>query len=324
MSSPFHRQHRLRHNEGLRDLLTETTLSVTDFVMPIFINEALVEPVEIKSLPGIYQHSIVSLNEECREISDLGIKAVILFGIPKEKDADGSEADNPEGIIQKAIRQIKEKFPDLIVIADCCLCEYTDHGHCGIMNKGKLQNDATLNRLHSVALSYAEAGVDIIAPSGMMDGMVSEIRFALESNGFHNIGILSYSSKFASALYGPFRDAAGSADNFKGDRRHHQLGVGQRREAIREAAIDEDEGADMLMVKPTTLYLDIIRDIRDNTMLPLWAYHVSGEYAALENAIENGIMERDAALRETFLSIKRAGAETIITYYAKALAKILA
>jgi porphobilinogen synthase len=292
--------------------------------MPIFVNEALVEPEEIKSLPGIYQHSIVSLNEECREISDLGIKAVILFGIPKEKDAEGSEADNPDGIIQKAIRRIKEKFPHLVVIADCCLCEYTAHGHCGIMEDGALLNDPTLDRLHSVALSYAEAGADIIAPSGMMDGMVGEIRYALESNGHYNVGILSYSSKFSSALYGPFRDAAGSADNFKGDRRHHQLGPGQRREAIREAAIDEDEGADMLMVKPATLYLDIIRDIRDNTMLPLFAYHVSGEYAALENAIENGIMDREDALRETFISIKRAGADTIITYYAKALAKILA
>ena len=317
MSFPNTRLQRYRRDTTVRELVAENRLNPADFVMPIFIHEGINEKQAINSLPGIFQHTLESLKQEIDDIQSANIKAVMLFGIPTQKDPLGKEAYNPNGIIQKAIRQIKQQSPNMIIIVDCCLCEYTDHGHCGVMDGNQLENDKTLDLLQKTALTYAQSGADCIAPSGMMDGMVQAIRNVLDTNNFNQVSIMSYAVKYASQLYGPFREAAGSQDNFAGDRNHHQLQVSQRREAIREAILDEQEGADYLMVKPASLYLDIIRDLREETLLPLAAYHVSGEYAMIKKAAQEGLCNEQAMFEETFLSLKRAGVDLIITYYAK-------
>ena len=317
------RPQRIRQNKLLRDLTNETLLQVKDLIMPIFIHEGLDKPHAIASLPGIYQYPLNELNHHVQSIINDGIKSVILFGIPNIKDEIGSEASNPNGVIQRAIRQLKIQFPDLLIIADCCLCEYTDHGHCGVMNQNKLNHRETLTRLKSIALSYAKEGVDIIAPSGMMDGMVTAIRSVLDDNNFEMLPVMSYAVKYASAFYGPFRDAAGSEGVFKGDRKHHQLGIGQREEALREAELDSQEGADFLMVKPAMAYLDIIRDLKNTTHVPLAAYHVSGEYAMIKHAAQAGAVDEQTAFEEQLIAIKRAGAQLIITYYAQDMAQYL-
>ena len=312
---------RYRHNQTIRDLVSETTVSTNDLIMPIFVHETLTEKREIASLPGLYQWSLNDVLDEVNEIVALGIKAVILFGIPENKDAAGSSASLESGVIQETIRKIKAAHPKLIVIADCCLCEYTDHGNCGVLNGNTFNTNATLTRLNEIAVSYARAGVDIVAPSGMMDGMVRSIRTALDNDNFHGVSIMSYSSKFASSLYGPFRDAAGSSE-FCGDRKHHQLNPSQRKEALRESIIDEQEGADYLMVKPVMFYLDICRDIAEQSQLPLAAYQVSGEYAMLKQAAASGMADEYDLFHESLLSIKRAGVSLIITYYAKDFARV--
>ncbi len=316
----YQHHHRYRLTQELRDLFQETSLSVNDVILPIFIHESLTQKKPILSLPGFDQWSLNDVKDEITTAQSLGIKAIILFGIPTIKNETGSQADNDNGIIQKAIRHIKSIAPDMIVIADTCLCEYTSHGHCGIQVNGHLDNNATLNRLASVAISYAKAGADIIAPSGMMDGMVNAIRTALDSANYHHISIMSYSVKYASAFYGPFRDAAGSGDHFKGNRKHHQMNITQSREALLEASADSAEGADILMVKPAGAYLDIIFQLRQSYNLPIAAYQVSGEYAMLKNAAAQGIIDNDQAMIESLTAIKRAGADLIITYFAKELA----
>lgn len=317
--TPFKRFHRLRKNDAMRRLLAETHLHKDQLVMPIFINEGLDSPQPIQSLPGISQQSPSSLIDEVGDMHRLGIQSVILFGIPNNKDAVGSNAHHPDGVVQNAIHAIKTTYPEMIVIADCCLCEYTDHGHCGIMSDMKLDNDSTLKRLSDIALSYADAGCDIIAPSGMMDGMVDTIRHALDRRGYLGVNIMSYAIKYASAFYGPFRDAAGSTDTFKGDRKHHQMNPPQIREALHEAAADIDEGADIIMIKPAMMYLDIIRQITDAYAVPTAAYQVSGEYAMLLHAEAAGIVPKDTAMLESLMAIRRSGADIIISYAVKAL-----
>ncbi len=316
MSFPI-RLSRFRGTPAIRSLTAETQLSAADFVLPLFVSECIAGSRPISSLPDVSQYDLSSLVEEVRSCVAVGIKAVMLFGIPQHKDSRGTAAHDPEGIVQRAIRALKSEFSDLVIMADCCLCEYTDHGHCGIMTESGLDNDETLKILQAVACSYAEAGADVVAPSGMMDGMVASIRTALDQADFTSTLILSYAVKYASHFYGPFREAAGAAGNFKGDRRHHQLAPSQRMEGIREAELDVAEGADMLMVKPAGLYLDMIRDLRERTLLPLAAYHVSGEYAMIKAAAKAGIVDEYEAFNETFIAIKRAGAGLIITYYAK-------
>lgn len=322
MSHPVHRLQRLRTTPSMRALVNETAVQPGNLIMPVFIREDITTPQEIASLPGVMQHSLQSLDKEINDIRRLGLNAIILFGIPARKDPSGSEAWNPNGIVQQAIAQIKSRHQEMIVIADCCLCEYTDHGHCGILRNGKLDNDATLEKLSRIAATYAHAGADIIAPSGMMDGMVAAIRKGLDDNGFPLTAIMSYAIKYASAFYGPFREAAGSAAHFSGDRKHHQMAPSQRREAFLEAKYDEEEGADILMIKPAAAYLDIIRDVRDHTALPVAAYHVSGEYAMLKAAAKQGIVSEHEAFTEVLTGIKRAGADLIISYYAKEFCKI--
>lgn len=313
---PSQRLQRLRKTPALRALVAETKLSADDFIMPIFIHEDLHDARPIHALPGMYQHSLETLSDEVKRIQSVGIKAVILFGIPTHKTPNAEESYNPNGIVQKAITQIKTQFPNCVVIADCCLCEYTANGHCFIMPNGQPDNDATLTVLQKIAVSYAKAGADIIAPSGMMDGMVYAIRSALDQHGYPLTAIMSYAVKYASAFYGPFREAAGSSNVFVGDRKHHQMNPAQRNEAFREAEQDIQEGADMLMVKPASVYMDIIRDIRNTSHLPLAAYHVSGEYAALKAAAKAGVLEEFSAFEEVFLGLKRAGADLIISYFA--------
>lgn len=319
---PKNKLQRYRHTAQMRQFVCERTISVKDFIMPIFINEAIEGVKAVPSLPGINQYSLPSLFDEVAEIVSLGIPAVILFGIPKQKDQLASEAFNDSGVIQRGIRLIKEHFPELVVIADCCLCEYTDHGQCGVLKQGKISGAETLETLGKIAVSYAEAGVDIVAPSGMIDGMVSEIRAALDQASYDMVSILSYSTKFASCFYGPFREAAGS-NQFAGDRKHHQLSPTQGREALLEAECDIQEGADMMMVKPALAYLDIIRQLRDRYSHPLVAYHVSGEYAMVKHAARAAMVDESAAFEEIFVAMKRAGADRIISYFAKQYARNL-
>ncbi len=321
----FKRFRRLRINPVLRDLLTETKLSVDDFIYPLFIKD--VEGSlrqEIESMPGVFQLSIDEAKKECDELKKLGLKSIILFGIPKVKDSIGSDALCEEGIISKAIKEIKKAHPDMFVISDLCFCEYTDHGHCGILDKKQetVNNDATLEILAKQALIHAKAGVDMIAPSGMMDGMIETLRKALDENGYEYLPIMSYSTKFASAYYGPFRDVAESAPSF-GDRRSYQMNPANRNEAILESLEDEKEGADILMVKPALAYLDIIRDIKNSSKLPLAVYNVSGEYSMLKVAGQAGVIDYERVMMETLIAFKRAGADIIITYHAKEAAKIL-
>jgi len=320
----FTRFRRKRLSPVLRDLLRETTLSVNDFIYPLFIRSGEGIKNEVASMPGVYQMSIDTAIKECSELKKLGIYAVILFGIPDIKDSVGSDAMCEHGIIATAVRELKKAHPDMFIITDLCFCEYTDHGHCGVLDPvlETVDNDITLDNLGKQAIVHAKAGVDMIAPSGMMDGMIEAIRDALDSAGYSHIPIMSYSTKFASAYYGPFRDVAESAPSF-GDRRSYQMDPANRREAILESLEDEAQGADILMVKPALAYMDIIRDIREASKLPLAVYNVSGEYSMLKMAAKAGVIDYERVMMETLLGFKRAGADIIITYHAKEAAKIL-
>ncbi|MCI0713237.1 MAG: porphobilinogen synthase [Chloroflexi bacterium] len=325
---PELRARRMRRTRTMRQLVRETSLSPDDFVYPLFVRYGEDVKNPIKSMPGQFQMSVDRLKAEVKELKSLGIKAVILFGIPAHKDPNGSDNYNPEGIVPQAIREIKNAAPDMLVISDMCFCEYTDHGHCGIINmpesshysdrvpEGYLLNDATLHLLAKASVVHASAGADIIAPSGMIDGMVRAIRGGLDVSGYKNTAILSYAAKYASSFYGPFRDAAESPPSF-GDRSEYQMDPANRREALKEVALDVAEGADMLMVKPAMPYLDIIREVRDRYTLPLAAYQVSGEFSMIHAAAQNGWLDLERAALESLLSIKRAGADLILTYFAK-------
>jgi len=317
MAFPRTRLRRLRAKENLRRLVRETVLSVDDLVYPLFVTHGRNVQQEIPSMPNNYRWSLDRLPEEVEEVASLGIPAVLLFGIPEHKDEVGSGAYAEDGIVQEAIRVIKRVVPELLVIADTCLCEYTSHGHCGVVTEdGQLLNDPTLELLQKAALSQARAGADIIAPSDMMDGRVGAIRQTLDENGFSHVPILAYSAKFASAFYGPFRDAADSAPRF-GDRRAYQMDPPNRREALREVLLDIEEGADIVMVKPALAYLDLIREVRDATPLPVAAYNVSGEFAMVKAAAQNGWLDERRVALEILMGIKRAGADIILTYHAK-------
>ena len=328
MQFPMYRPRRLRGNKLIRDLVRENHLSVKDLIMPLFVRPGNSIKNEISSMPENYQFSVDTLVEEVKELASLGIPGVILFGIPSTKDELGTEAYADDGIIQKAVRAIKENVSDILVITDVCMCEYTNHGHCGFIKKDEksgehlIDNDETLKLLTKEALSHAEAGVDIVAPSDMMDGRVGAIRDILDDNGYDNIPIMSYSAKYASAYYGPFRDAAESPPSF-GDRRSYQMDISNAEEAIREVALDIDEGADIVMVKPALPYLDIIRLIKDNFSHPIAAYNVSGEFSMVKAAHEKGWLDEKAVAMETLMSIKRAGADIILTYWAKDAARWL-
>ena len=318
----FKRHRRLRKNSLMRDLVRETTLSVNDFIQPLFVKENLQKKEEVASMPGVYQFALTDLLEEVESCVQLGIKSFIIFGIPDLKEEVGSEASNPDGIVQKALRLIKQHYPDLILIADTCLCEFTSHGHCGILDGETVVNDLSLERLVQVAISQAEAGADIIAPSNAMDGFVAVIREGLDKSGFGMVPIMSYSVKFASSFYGPFRDAGESAPAF-GDRKTYQMDPANRLEALREAQSDEEEGADFLMVKPALAFLDVLRDLRNQSALPLVAYNVSGEYSMIKAASAQGWIDERAVVMESLIGMKRAGADLIITYFAKDVAGYL-
>lgn len=322
MFFPEYRARRLRRNDTIRRMVRETHLRVDDLIYPMFSAFGSGIKKEIPSMPGIYQQSIEHIVAEAKEVYELGIPAVILFGIPEAKDALGQDAYSENGIIQETIRAIKQALPKLTVITDVCMCEYTDHGHCGVIKDGDVDNDETLRLLAAEALSHARAGADIVAPSDMMDGRVAAIREILDGNGFEHIPVMSYAVKYASAYYGPFRDAADSTPQF-GDRRSYQMDPANRREAIREAALDVQECADFLMVKPALAYLDILRDIKERFDLPLVAYNVSGEYSMIKAAAANGWVDHDRIMMETLIGMKRAGADIIITYHAKEAARLL-
>ena len=322
MSFPIHRPRRLRRNENLRRMTRETHLRVDDLIMPLFIVPGTRVKNPIGAMPGIAQLSVDRAVEECKRIRDLGIPGVILFGIPDEKDAVGSDAYNDNGIIQRALRALKEAVPGLTLITDVCLCEYTDHGHCGLIKGNDVENDATLELLVKESLSHVRAGADMVAPSDMMDGRVGAIRQALDREGFPHIPIMAYAAKFASGFYGPFREAAESTPQF-GDRRSYQMDPANGDEALREVALDIEEGADIVMVKPALPYLDIIRRAKEQFGYPLAAYHVSGEYAMLKAAALNGWLDEERVMLEALTSIKRAGADLILTYFAKDAAQIL-
>ncbi|MEH6971822.1 MULTISPECIES: porphobilinogen synthase [unclassified Bacillus (in: firmicutes)] len=323
MKASFHRHRRLRTTAGMRKLVRETELKASDFIYPIFAIEGENIKSEVPSMPGVYQLSLDRLNEELEEVASLGIQSVIVFGVPEHKDAVGSGAYHDHGIVQKAIAKIKEDFPELVVVADTCLCEYTDHGHCGLVENGEILNDESLALLAKTAVSQARAGADIIAPSNMMDGFVAAIREALDEEGFTNVPIMSYAVKYASAFYGPFRDAAGSSPQF-GDRKTYQMDYANRLEAIREAKSDVEEGADFLIVKPTLSYLDIVRDVKNEFNLPVVGYNVSGEYSIVKAGGQNGWIDEKALVLEMLTSMKRAGCDLIITYFAKDAAKWIA
>lgn len=322
MRELIHRPRRLRRTPELRRLVQETRLSVEDLIYPLFVCPGEGVRREVASMPGVYTLSIDQLIEEAQDVKRLGIPAIILFGIPERKDEVGSEAYAEDGIIQRAIRALKREVPGLIVIADTCLCEYTSHGHCGVVRDGEVVNDPTLELLARTAVSQARAGADIIAPSNMMDGFVAAIRSALDEAGFVHIPILSYAVKYASAFYGPFREAAQSAPQF-GDRRGYQMDPPNAREALREAELDVEQGADILMVKPALPYLDIIRLVRERFSVPVAAYQVSGEYAMIKAAARLGWIEEERIVMETLIGIKRAGADMILTYFAKDVARWL-
>jgi porphobilinogen synthase len=320
----FKRFRRVRMNEHLRDLVAQTTLTKSDFIYPLFIKSGKGIKKEISSMPGVFQMSIDEIIKECDELKKLGLYSIILFGIPDVKDSIGSDALCEHGIIASSIKEIKKAHPDMFIVTDLCFCEYTDHGHCGILDleNESVNNDATLDILGKQAIIHANAGADMIAPSGMMDGMITAIRSALDKEGFVNLPIMSYSTKFASAYYGPFRDVAESSPSF-GDRRTYQMNPANRSEAINESIEDEKEGADILMIKPALAYMDIIRDVKESTRLPLAVYNVSGEYALLKAGQKAGIIDYDRVMMETLLGFKRAGADIIITYHAKEAAKLL-
>ena len=311
-------------NATLRSLVRETTLSMDDFIYPLFAKSGEGLKKEISSMPGVYQMSIDEILKECQSLQELGINSIILFGIPEVKDSVGSDALCEHGIIASTVKAIKKAYPTMFVVTDLCFCEFTDHGHCGIldMEHESVNNDATLEILAKQALVHARSGVDMIAPSGMMDGMIEALRDALDAEGFVNLPIMSYSTKFASAYYGPFRDVAESAPSF-GDRKTYQMDPANRREAINESIEDEAQGADILMVKPALAYLDVIRDVRNATSTPLCVYNVSGEYAMLKAAGQAGVIDYERVMMETMLAFKRAGADIIISYHAKEVAEIL-
>ena len=320
----FKRFRRLRINKNLRDLVRETSLHVEDFIYPLFVKSGEGIKKEIGSMPGVFQMSIDEVLKECKELQKLGLNSIILFGIPAVKDSVGSDALCEHGIIASAIKAIKKDFPDMFVISDLCFCEFTDHGHCGIldMENETVNNDATLEILVKQAVLHAECGVDMIAPSGMMDGTIEVLREGIDAEGYENLPIMAYSTKFASAYYGPFRDVAESAPSF-GDRRSYQMDPANRREAIAESVEDELQGADILMVKPALAYLDIIREIKDATSTPMAIYNVSGEYAMLKAAGKAGVIDYERVMMETMIAFKRAGADIIISYHAKEVATIL-
>jgi porphobilinogen synthase len=312
----------LRRNEALRGFVRETRLSTSGLVYPMFACPGTKVRTEVSSMPGIFQQSVDQLVEECREVEDLGIPAVILFGLPDKKDEVGSEASDSNGAVQRAIEAIRKAKLELLVITDVCLCEYTSHGHCGVIEKGDVANDPSVERLAAAALSHARAGADIVAPSDMMDGRVGAIRQKLDANGFEDVAILSYAAKYCSGFYGPFREAAQSAPQF-GDRRSYQMDPANAREALREVALDLEEGADMIMVKPALPYLDIIQRVRERFDVPVAAYNVSGEYAMVKAAARNGWIDEQRVVLEIMTSIQRAGAEIVLTYHAKDVARWL-
>ena len=319
---PVTRLRRLRRNSALREMFRETHLHKSDFIYPLFVVEGDGVKNEISSMPGQFQMSVDNVVRECEELQRLGLNSILLFGIPAEKDEVGSGAYDENGVIQKALRAVKKEFPEMVAITDVCLCEYTSHGHCGVIENGDVQNDATLDLLVKEALSHARAGADIIAPSDMMDGRVGAIRNALDENGFADTPVMAYSAKYSSAFYGPFREAAESAPQF-GDRKSYQMDPPNSDEAMREIALDIQEGADIVMVKPALAYLDIIRRAKNEFNLPTAAYNVSGEYSMIKAAATNGWLDGERVMLEVLTSIKRAGADVIITYFAKEAARIV-
>ncbi len=318
----MNRTRRLRKSENIRRLVQETKLSIDDLIYPLFIEEGSGVEKEIVSMPGIKRFSLDKISKELDEVVSLNIPAVLLFGIPSEKDDIGTETWNDQGIIQQAIRFIKENYPSLYVVTDVCFCEYTSHGHCGVIHNNDVENDSTLVNLAKQAISHAQAGADMIAPSGMIDGTVAMVRESLDNTGFAELPIMAYSIKYSSAYYGPFRDAADSAPTF-GDRRTYQMDPANRDEGLRKATFDDQEGADILMVKPALSYLDIVRDLKNNFDRPIACYNVSGEYAMIKAAAEKGWIDGEKVMMETLLSMKRAGADIIITYFAKEVARKL-
>jgi len=318
----MYRTRRLRKTENIRRLVRETKLSVDDFIYPLFIEEGSAIENDIVSMPGIKRFSLDRISKELDEVAALNIPAVLLFGIPSQKDEEGTETWNDNGIMQQTVRFIKENYPTLYVVTDVCFCEYTSHGHCGIIHENDVDNDATLPNMAKQVISHAKAGVDMVAPSGMMDGSIETIRKALDDEGYYNLPIMGYSVKYASAFYGPFRDAADSAPAF-GDRRTYQMDPANRNEGLREATYDDAEDADILMVKPALSYLDIIRDLKNNFDKPIACYNVSGEYAMVKAAAEKGWIDGERVMMESLLSMKRAGADIIITYFAKEAARLL-
>ena len=318
----LYRPRRLRRNENIRSLVRETVLTVDDFIAPVFVITGKNIKNEISSMPGIYQYSVDRLREELDELLNVGVTRVILFGIPNKKDPTGSDSFSEEGIIQQAVRFIKEEYPQVYVISDVCLCEYTDHGHCGILTDNNVDNDATLEYLGKQVVSHAQAGVDMVAPSGMMDGMVAAIRHDLDDKDFYELPIMSYAVKYSSAFYGPFRDAAESTPQF-GDRKAYQMDSANIREGIKEALLDVDEGADIIMVKPALAYLDVISKIKEAILLPIACYNVSGEYSMIKAAADKGWIDGEKIMMESLISMKRAGADIIVTYFAKEVAGLL-
>jgi porphobilinogen synthase len=322
MSFPIHRPRRLRRTEALRNLVRETRISTNGLIYPMFVCPGTKIRQPVSSMPGIAQQSVDQLLEDAREVEQLGIPGIILFGLPESKDATGSSSTHAQGIVQRAVEAIRKANLNLVVITDVCLCEYTDHGHCGVIENGEVANDATLEILANQALSHARAGADIVAPSDMMDGRVAAIRAKLDANKFENLPILAYAAKYSSAFYGPFREAAQSTPQF-GDRRSYQMDPANAREALKEVALDIEEGADMVMVKPALPYLDVIRRVRDNFDVPVGAYNVSGEYAMVKAAAANNWLDEKRTVLELITSIHRAGADIILTYHAKDLARWL-
>jgi len=319
---PAHRPRRLRSSEAIRRMVRETILSPDDFIYPLFVTFGKGVKKPIPSMPGCYQESVDEVVKTAREIYSLGIPGVILFGIPEHKDETGSSAWDPDGVVQAAVKAVKDTVPELLVITDVCMCEYTSHGHCGIVKDGEILNDPTLELLQKEALSHARAGADMVAPSDMMDGRVLAIRQVLDREGFTNIPVMSYAAKYSSAFYGPFRDAAESEPRF-GDRRSYQMDPSNRREALKEVALDIEEGADIVMVKPALSYLDVISDVKENFDLPVAAYNVSGEYSLVKAAARLGWIDHDRVMMEVLTSIKRAGADIILTYFAPEAATLL-
>ncbi|MBI2531521.1 MAG: porphobilinogen synthase [Deltaproteobacteria bacterium] len=322
MDYPKYRPRRLRRNERIRELIRETSVSPKNLIYPLFVGPGKDRAQPVSSMPGVAQLSVDRAVIECQEVRALGIPAVILFGIPERKDSHGTEAYADAGVVQQAIRAIKEKLPELLVITDVCLCEYTDHGHCGVVKNGDVDNDATLELLAKEALSHARAGADIVGPSDMMDGRVGAIRHALDQNGFENVAIMAYAAKYASGFYGPFREAAQSTPQF-GDRRSYQMDPANSDEALREVALDIREGADIVMVKPAMAYLDIVYRVKQKFGYPVAAYNVSGEFSMIKAAGQNGWIDEQRVMMEVLFAIRRAGADMILTYFAKDAARIL-